>query len=141
MVNRLIILVFVAALSCIITRVYYVNKHEAFIQKLNAETSAKETELQGTINDLLDESYTRLIEIEKLSSDNAALVRKLGGLRDPGNISGSKNKSSSSDTKAAAGTVLSREATEFLLNLTREADEVREQLRLCQKWAESVSRP
>lgn len=138
MINRVICFVLVAALSCIFTRSYYIDKHEAFIQKLNAEAAAKENELHGVIDDLLDESYTRILEIERLSSDNATLVRKLGGLRDPGSTRGDKNKSSGSDPKTGAGTVLSDEATEFLLSLTRDADVLREQLRLCQEWAKQI---
>lgn len=138
MIGKIICLVLVAVLSCITTRNYYVNKHEAFIQKLNAEAEKRENELHEVISDLLDESYTRIVEIERLSSDNASLVRKLGGLRDPGSSHSTENKSSGSDTKTGAGTVLSDEATEFLLNLTRDADIVREQLRLCQEWAKQI---
>lgn len=141
MVSRAVCFIIASVLSCILTRSYYINKHEAFIQKLNAEATAKENELHGVIDDLLDESYTRILEIERLSSDNATLVRKLGGLRDPGSSRSNKNKSSGSDPKTGAGTVLSEEATGFLLSLTRDADVLREQLRLCQEWAKSVSKP
>ena len=141
MVSRIILFILGAALSCILTREYYVDKHEAFVQKLNAEAEKRENELHGVIDDLLDESYTRIVEIEQLSSDNAKLVRKLGGLRDPRCTYSAENKSSGSDSKTGAGTVLSDEATEFLLGLTRDADVLREQLRLCQEWAKSVSKP
>lgn len=138
MVSRIILFILGAALSCIFTREYYVDKHEAFVQKLNAEAEKRENELHGVISDLLDESYTRIVEIERLSSDNAKLVRELGGLRDPGSSYSTKNKSSGSDPKTGAGTVLSDEATEFLLGLTRDADVLREQLRLCQEWAKQI---
>lgn len=138
MVSRIFLFILGAALSCILTREYYVDKHEAFVQKLNAEAEKRENELHGVIDDLLDESYTRIVEIEQLSSDNAKLVRKLGGLRDPGRTYSAKNKSSGSDPKTGAGTVLSDEATEFLLGLTRDADVLREQLRLCQEWAKQI---
>lgn len=140
MINKVLIILAIA-LSCIITRNYYLDKHEAFIQKLNAEASTREAELQGVINDLLEESHNYTIEIYKLSSDNAKLVRKLGGLRDPGNSYTYKNDCSSGNNEANTGTVLSDEATEFLLDITREADLLREQLRLCQEWAKSVSTP
>ena len=138
MVSRIILFILGAALSCILTREYYVDKHEAFVQKLNAEAEKRENELHGVIDDLLDESYTRIVEIERLSSDNTKLVRELGGLRDPGRSYSTKNKSSGSDSKTGAGTVLSDEATEFLLGLTRDADVLREQLRLCQEWAKQI---
>lgn len=140
MINKVLIILAIA-LSCIITRNYYLDKHEAFIQKLNAEASTREAELQGVINDLLEDSHNYTIEIYKLSSDNAKLVRKLGGLRDPGSSYSYKNDCSSGNNEANTGTVLSDEATEFLLDITREADLLREQLRLCQEWAKSVSTP
>lgn len=141
MTNSVIFLIIGSVLSCIITRDYYINKHEAFIQKLNAEALKRENKLQEAIDALVDENYTRTIEIERLSFNNASLVRQLGGLRDPGSSYTHKNKSSGSDSKTDTGTVLSDEATEFLLELTRDADAVREQLRLCQEWAKSVSKP
>lgn len=140
-------LVSVAALSCIGTRAYYVSKHEAFISKLNAAAlEAKENqvlreqELSGVITDLLEESYGRQLEIERLSAERASLLNRL---RDPGSTSGSRhdkeNKSSGSDHETATGTELSREATEFLLSLTKEADQVTEQLRLCQDFVRHIT--
>lgn len=141
MKNNIIFFIIGSVLSCIITRDYYINKHEAFIQELNAEVLKRENELQETINALVEESYTRTIEIERLSFNNASLVHQLGGLRDPGSSYTHKNKSSGSGSETDTGTILSDEATEFLLELTRDADALREQLRLCQEWAKSVSKP
>lgn len=141
-------LVSVAVLSCIGTRAYYVSKHEAFISKLNATAlEAKENqvlreqELSGVITDLLEESHGRQLEIERLSAERASLLSRL---RDPGSTSGSrtdnKNKSSGNNHETVAGTELSREATEFLLLLTRDADQVMEQLRLCQNFVRHITK-
>lgn len=141
-------LVISVALSCIGTRAYYINKIQALKNEVNAASlSAQEKyrkaeqELQGQVTDLLEESHARQMEIYRLASFNAQLVFELGGLRDPGNSCGSssenENKNSGSDSKTATGK-LSRKATQFLLDLTREADEVREQLRLCQEFVRKL---
>ncbi len=147
--NRtLLALVLSAALSCIGTRAYYLNKIQALKIEVNA-TSLKvqedfrqtEQKLQSQVTTLLEESYERQLEIARLASSNAQLVFELGGLRDPGSTSssttGNANKNSDSDSKTAAGK-LSKEATQFLLDLTKEADEVREQLRLCQEFVSEL---
>lgn len=141
-------LVLVAVLSCIGTRAYYISKHEAFISKLNAAAlEAKENqvlreqELSSVITDLLEESHGRQLEIERLSAERASLLNRL---RDPGSTSGSgtsyKNKSSGNDHETVTGTELSREATEFLLLLTRDADQIMEQLRLCQSFVRHITK-
>lgn len=145
--NRtLLALVLSAALSCIGTRAYYLNKIQALKIEVNA-TSLKvqedfrqtEQKLQSQVTTLLEESYERQLEIARLASSNAQLVFELGGLRDPGSSSttGNANKNSDSDSKTTAGK-LSKEATQFLLDLTKEADEVREQLRLCQEFVSEL---
>ena len=145
---NLIPYILVVALSCIATFHYCESKHQDFIQKLNATTqkakenqALREQELNSVISDLLEESHGRQMEIERLSSERAVLIKRL---RDPGSTSsgrtGTENKSSGSDTETTTGTELSREATEFLLRLTRDADLLREQLSLCQNWAKSLTR-
>lgn len=144
MTSKIIIAVVCAALSCIGTRAYYLDKLQDYKNEVNAaslkaqnEHKQAEQELQGQVTTLLEESYDRQLEIQRLANDNAQLVYELGGLRDPGSTScnspGNKNKSSGSDHETTAGK-LSKEATQFLLDLTREADELREQLRLCQEF-------
>lgn len=136
-----------AALGCISTRAYYLNKHKDFISELNAakmqhieKTNKRELELNGTISDLLEESYEKRLEIERLSAERSRLLVRL---RDPGNSSNSKqahgNKNTGGGTDTSAGRDLSREASEFLLDLTRDADQIAVRLRLCQGILRKVS--
>lgn len=148
MKSELIVAIICAALSCVSTRAYYLNKLQGYKNEVNAASLTvqekhrlAEQELQSQVTSLLEESYDRQMEIYRLTSANTQLVFELGGLRDPGAASGcasgNENKNTGSDTKTTAGQ-LSREATEFLLNLTREADETREQLRLCQEFVRKL---
>jgi len=140
-------LVLGAVLSCISTRAYYLSKHKDFISELNAakmqhieKTNKRELELNGAISDLLEEAYEKRLEIEQLSAERSRLLTRL---RDPGNSSNSKqasrNKNTGGGDGTSAGRDLSREASEFLLDLTRDADQVAVRLRLCQGVLRKVS--
>ena len=140
-------LIFGAVLSFISTRAYYLGKHKDFISELNAakmqhieKTNKRELELNGAISDLLEESYEKRLEIERLSAERSRLLVRL---RDPGNSSNSKqangNKNTGGGDDTSAGSDLSREASEFLLDLTRDADQVAVRLRLCQGILRKVS--
>ena len=78
-------------------------------------------------------------ELSTLDAKYRQLVRDAGGLRDKG--SGDCGDRSNTKSASASGNndsssrVLSEEATEFLLRLTAEADQLREQVLLCQEWA------
>lgn len=140
-------LIFGAVLSCISTRAYYLSKHKDFISELNAakmqhieKTNKRELELNGAISDLLEESYEKRLEIERLSAERSRLLTRL---RDPGSSGSSKqtnnNKNTGGSINTSAGSDLSREASEFLLDLTRDADQVAVRLRLCQGVLRKVS--
>ena len=136
----IIAIILSVVLSCIGTRAYYLDKHKDFISKLDAakmqhieKTTKRELELNGVISDLLEESHERQMEVERLSAERARLLVRL---RDPGSTSSSKssngNKNTGGSNGTTAGQELSREASEFLLDLTRDADQVSVRLKLCQ---------
>lgn len=145
--DKIIALFIGVTFGCISTFCALEYKHQDFIKKLNATNQKiqenqvlRERELNSTISTLLEESHGRQLEIERLSGERAVLIKRL---RDPGSSCGgieAGNKSSGSDSSTATGTELSVEATQFLLSLTRDADLLREQLRLCQNWAKSIAR-
>lgn len=117
-------------------------------EKYNQEILAileKERNLQNAVQKLESESNENLKQISALRAHNRQLIHAAGGLRDPGRGSSGgstkeRNSSSSVNTSTRARAVLSGKATEFLLDLTTEADRIREQLKLCQNWAKEISR-
>ena len=78
-------------------------------------------------------------ELTDLDARYRQLVRDAGGLRDKGSgncgDSSKRKDTSPSRTDEANPRVLSEEATDFLLRLTREADELRLRLLEAQEWA------
>lgn len=81
--------------------------------------------------------------IETALADNRRLARELGGLRDPGRRPSCSSPQGGiippADTAAGtAGTELSAEASEFLLELTAEADRAAEYARTCHDWAQGA---
>lgn len=84
-------------------------------------------------------------KLDQALADNRRLARELGGLRDPYAIS-----ACSSPVPANAGTAphpidatapgrLSDEASEFLLELAREADRAAEYAGLCHQWIRKIA--
>lgn len=104
----------------------------------------RERNLQSAVQKLETESNENVKQINSLRARNRQLIRDAGGLRDPGyggssGESKGTNSSSGINSQTNTGTILSGKTTEFLLDLTSEADEIREQLKLCQKWAKKIS--
>ena len=129
---------------------YQENKYEAIIQAHRAEANQKlqdetmkllekERLIQSRIFDLENKYHESQQELSTLDAKYRQFVRDAGGLRDKG--SGNCGDRSNAKSASASGNndsssrVLSEEATEFLLRLTAEADQLREQVLLCQEWA------
>ena len=139
-----------ALLLCSAVWKYQEHKYEAIIQAHRAEASQKlqdetmkllekERLIQSRIFDLENKYHESQQELSTLDAKYRQLVRDAGGLRDKG--SGDCGDRSNAKSASASGNndsssrVLSEEATEFLLRLTAEADQLREQVLLCQEWA------
>lgn len=138
-----------------ITYKYQENKYNDKINKIQKEAHNtylaelgkvldRERALQESVQKLEIESNDKLKEINSLRARNRQLVRNAGGLRDPGsresgNSPKGKDSSTSGNPKADTGQILSGKTTDFLLNLAADADEIREQLRLCQQWAKRIA--
>lgn len=140
----------IALLLCSAVWKYQEHKYEAIIQAHRAEASQKlqdetmkllekERLIQSHIFDLENKYHESQQELSTLDAKYRQLVRDAGGLRDKG--SGDCGDRSNAKSASASGNndpssrVLSEEATEFLLRLTAEADQLREQVLLCQEWA------
>lgn len=83
-------------------------------------------------------------KIDATLADNRRLARELGGLRDPGRrpSCGGSQAGAQPATDASAGTTgteLSAEATEFLLELTADADRAAEYAATCHNWAQGIA--
>ena len=129
---------------------YQEHKYEAIIQAHRAEASQKlqdetmkllekERLIQSRIFDLENKYHESQQELSTLDAKYRQLVRDAGGLRDKGSGDcGDRSNAKSASTSGnndSSSRVLSEEATEFLLRLTAEADQLREQVLLCQEWA------
>lgn len=85
-------------------------------------------------------------KLDKALSDNRRLARELGGLRDPGrrpSCGGSVSTATTATSESeggAAGTELSAEASEFLLEFAREADRAAQYAKTCYDWTQQLSR-
>ncbi len=140
----------IALLLCSAVWKYQEHKYEAIIQAHRAEANQKlqdetmkllekERLIQSHIFDLENKYHESQQELSTLDAKYRQLVRDAGGLRDKG--SGDCGDRSNAKSTSASGNndsssrVLSEEATEFLLRLTAEADQLREQVLLCQEWA------
>lgn len=140
----------IALLLCSAVWKYQEHKYEAIIQAHRAEANQKlqdetmkllekERLIQSRIFDLENKYHESQQELSTLDAKYRQLVRDAGGLRDKG--SGNCGDRSNAKSASASGNndsssrVLSEEATEFLLRLTAEADQLREQVLLCQEWA------
>lgn len=142
----ILITILSCAFTCIATKEYYQAKHQEYIAQVNAQSEklkqnqlVTELQLRDTIQRLLEESHAKSLEIERRTAD---LAKYRGRLRDPGARSttgAAGKKNSGSDNETAAGK-LSDQTVEFLLGLTGEADQVREQLRLCQQFVSAISK-
>lgn len=140
----------IALLLCSAVWKYQEHKYEAIIQAHRAEANQKlqdetmkllekERLIQSRIFDLENKYHESQQELSTLDAKYRQLVRDAGGLRDKG--SGDCGDRSNAKSASASGNndsssrVLSEEATDFLLRLTAEADQLREQVLLCQEWA------
>lgn len=132
---------------------YQANKYEAIIQEhrtLAAQTLQQELEknLEATLKlnqkifELETQYHESQQELTDLDTRYRQLVRNAGGLRDKGSrkCSGSSqaNDTGSSKPDGTDSRVLSEETTEFLLNLTRDCDQVRLRLIEAQEWAKMM---
>lgn len=115
--------------------------------ELQAETEKvlaaerKNTEL----NNQLEKNHAEANrKIDATLADNRRLARELGGLRDPGRRPSCGGAQAGAGPAAdpaggSAGTELSDEATEFLLELTAEADRAAEYAQTCHAWAQGAA--
>lgn len=90
---------------------------------------------------LESEHAESLSKINQISRDNIKLSHELGGLRDPGNRKSSCSTSiTTTDTTShntsptSTSAYLSNEATEFLLDFSRQCDEVALYAQTCYEW-------
>ena len=142
--------VVLALLLCSAVWKYQEHKYESVIQAHRAEASQKlqdetmkllekERLIQNHIFDLEKKYHESQQELSALDAKYRQLVRDAGGLRDKGSGDcGDRSNATSASTignNDSSSRVLSEEATEFLLRLTAEADQLREQVLLCQDWA------
>ena len=136
--------------SCLGTYKYQEHKYEALIiqhqmeavKTLQNETEKlleRERKLANQIFELEARYNESQQELTDLDARYRQLVRDAGGLRDKGSgncgDSSKRKDTSPSRTDEANPRVLSEEATDFLLRLTREADELRLRLLEAQEWA------
>lgn len=114
------------------------------LQSATTEVLERERKAREEVFELETKHQKTLQQLSELDTKYRNLVRNAGGLRDKGRReSGSSSKgtnTSSSGDNETDSRVLSEETTDFLLDLTAEADRMREQLRLCQDWARSISK-
>ena len=115
-------------------------------QRLKVETEAileRERNLQNKLNELETSYHEKSLELDNANKRNLELVRSAGGLRDKGKRTGKSNTTSKDSTSGGnnetGSFVLSDETTQFLLNLTRDADQVCQQLKLCQDYLRSLA--
>lgn len=99
----------------------------------------KEKKNEQIIKELEKNNNDQLSKINNAYTINRRLVNELGGMRDSGktNTDGSlrePNCSSIGSSIQATSCKLSREATEFLLGYSREADEVAQYANACYEW-------
>lgn len=84
--------------------------------------------------------------LDRVLADNRRLARELGGLRDPGrrpSCGGSVSTAAAATSESeggTAGTELSAEASEFLLEFAREADRAAQYAKTCYDWVQQLSR-
>lgn len=113
------------------------------LQSATLEVLERERKAREQIFELENKHQKTLQELSDLDTKYRRLVHDAGGLRDKGrgkssNDSKGTNTSTSRDNETDPR-ILSREATDFLLSLTAEADQMREQLKLCQDWIKTLS--
>lgn len=115
--------------------------------ELQAETEkVLAAERENTrLNNQLEKNYAEASrKINAALADNRRLARELGGLRDPGRRPSCGGAQAGAGPAAdpaggSAGAELSAEATEFLLELTAEADRAAEYAQTCHAWAKAVA--
>ena len=113
------------------------------------EASEKSLEIERNHTSLAQDLEIKNVEANKLLDEalakNRSLARKLGGLRDPFaksssscSVSPSTGTPSNPDDGATTGR-LSDEASEFLLEFAREADEAANYATTCHNWAKELN--
>lgn len=123
-----------------------VQKVEAARQLQVATEKAVQTERdnQRLANQIEVQHVQSTKQLDAALADNRRLARELGGLRDPGRrTSGecSVSSNSSSTGVIAAGSSdgrLSDEASEFLLEFARQADEAAQYAATCHQWIKQL---
>lgn len=127
-----------------------INQEKAEAALELAEANQKTLEIERRYQEISQSLELEHVENKKhlgqIYADNKRLARELGGLRDPGK---SENCASQLPaTTTATGNApekfesarLSEAATEFLLALTRDADETASELKLCRDWIKKTGR-
>lgn len=115
--------------------------------ELQAETEkVLAAERENTrLNNQLEKNHAEASrKIDATLADNRRLARELGGLRDPGRRPSCGSTQAGAGPAAdpaggSAGAELSDEATEFLLELTAEADRAAEYAQTCHAWAKAAA--
>lgn len=120
---------------------------ELHAQNLN-EVLQKEREAQERADEIEVKYHDATTEIRLIRNDNDRLARELGGLRDPGERPGatsgmgnSQGTAPGNTTNAAAESRLSREATQFLLDLAEDADRAAAYANTCYEWVNRSNAP
>ena len=122
-------------------------KKEASQVLLKTTTELLEKEREAVKkNGELEKQYVQSMQkISSISNTNRELIKRSGGLHDPGYREGcsctNTTTGSSRESKDQTnGPNLSAEATGFLLNLTEDADKIAIYANTCYKWVEENSK-
>lgn len=149
--------IFGAFASWWVTSDYYQARYDAAVARQKAEAVAvlQEATERAIAAERLNNKLAQTLEVshaqnrQKLDaalSDNRRLARELGGLRDPGYREG--GNCTVPTTPAGSGIAirqpatgrLSAEASEFLLELARDADRVAQYASTCSAWIKQLGR-
>lgn len=122
-------------------------KSEAATKLQAATERALAAERQNTeLSNQLEKQYVESTQkLDGVLADNRRLVRELGGLRDPGrrpSCGGTEPQTSTTSGQpegGAAGTELSAEASEFLLEFARDADRAAQYAKTCSLWIQQLN--
>ncbi len=123
------------------------------IQKVEAAKMLQEETEKAIATERKNEELNNKVEkthaeaqdtIDRTLADNRRLARQLRGLRDPGrrqDCSGTEsgNSLAANPAASAAGSQLSSEASEFLLEFAADADRVAEYALTCHAWVQEMA--
>lgn len=119
---------------------------EKLLAEVTAQATAIETKHADLGKQLEAKNANAQTQSDFLLDANRKLAAAVGGLRDPGRRPGCSGPVPGTADAAAIGAqtdtsgILSAEATEFLLEFARAADETRDQLGTCQAWAIGIGK-